>query len=112
MLRDILSKLLKGKDKTHRKTLLITGVRQCEKTYLIKEFEDIAYFNFDENMGLKSVFDYDPDVERITNELANLIDEKKITSDRTLVVFNEIQDCPRAIQSLIVFIHSPYAIFI
>ncbi len=96
---------------------MITGVRQCEKTYLIKEFgkkkfEDIAYFNFDENMDLKSVFDYDPDVEGITNELANLIDEKKITSDRTLVVFNEIQDCPRAIQSLIVFIHSPYAIFI
>lgn len=54
------------KNKDNRKPLLVTGVRQCGKTYLIKhfgeaEFEEMAYFNFDGNDGLKSVFDYDFD---------------------------------------------------
>ena len=103
MERTILSKLLKWKEKNHRKPLLITGVRQCGKTYLIKEFgekefEATAYFNFDGNSGLKSIFDYDLDVKRITDELASLIYGDKITAGKTLVVFDEIQDCPRAIQ--------------
>lgn len=105
MERKTLSKLSKWKDKKNRKPLLITGVRQCGKTYLIKEFgkkefEDVAYFNFDGNTGLKSVFDYDFDVERIIDELANVVYGKKIVNGKTLVVFDEIQDCPRAIQSL------------
>ena len=83
----------------------MTGVRQCGKTYLIKEFgrtefEEMAYFNFDGNTGLKSIFDYDFNVERIMDELGNVIYGKKIISGKTLVVFDEIQDCPRAIQSL------------
>ena len=62
-----------GKRK-NRKPLLITGVRQCGKTYTIKqfgaaEFDYIAYFNFDGNDGLKSIFDYDFDTSRILNEL-------------------------------------------
>ena len=105
MERNVLSKLLKWKEKKNRKPLLLTGVRQCGKTYLIKEFgknefEDMAYFNFDGNTGLKSVFDYDFDTERIIAELANVIYGKKIIPGKTLVVFDEIQDCPRAIQSL------------
>lgn len=64
------------------------------------EFEDTAYFNFDGNTGLKSIFDYDFDVERIMAELANVVYGKKIIAGKTLVVFDEIQDCPRAIQSL------------
>ena len=105
MERKTLSKLLKWKEKKNRKPLLLTGVRQCGKTYIIKEFgkdefEDTAYFNFDGNTGLKSVFDYDFDVERIIDELANVVYGKKIIPGKTLVVFDEIQDCPRAIQSL------------
>lgn len=105
MERKTLNKLLKWKEKKNRKPLLMTGVRQCGKTYIIKEFgksefEDMAYFNFDGNTGLQSIFDYDFDVERIVEELAHVVYEKKIISGKTLIVFDEIQDCPRAIQSL------------
>ena len=105
MERKTLSHLLKWKEKKNRKPLLVTGVRQCGKTYIIKEFgktefEDTVYFNFDGNTGLKSVFDYDFDVTRIIDELAYVFYGKKIVAGKTLVVFDEIQDCPRAIQSL------------
>lgn len=105
MERKIINSFLKWKNKKNRKPLLVTGVRQCGKTYLIRsfgraEFEDTAYFNFDGNTGLKSIFEYDFDVERILEELSNTIYEKKIIPGKTLVVFDEIQDCPRAIQSL------------
>ena len=105
MKRKSFDKLLKWKEKKNRKPLLVTGVRQCGKTYLIKEFgrtefEEMAYFNFDGKTGLKSIFDYDFNVERIMDELGNVIYGKKIISGKTLVVFDEIQDCPRAIQSL------------
>ena len=105
MKRKSFDKLLKWKEKKNRKPLLVTGVRQCGKTYLIKEFgrtefEEMAYFNFDGNTGLKSIFDYDFNVERIMDELGNVIYGKKIIPGKTLVVFDEIQDCPRAIQSL------------
>ena len=74
MERKISSKLLKWKEKKNRKPLLMTGVRQCGKTYIIKqfgkqEFEDTAYFNFDGNTGLKSIFNYDFNVKRIIDEL-------------------------------------------
>lgn len=105
--RNTLGKLLKWKDKKNRKPLLVTGVRQCGKTYIIKKFGedkenfiDMAYFNFDGNTGLHAVFDYDFDVERIIDELANIFYGGKIIPGKTLVVFDEIQDCPRAIQSL------------
>lgn len=105
MERRILGDLIKWKEKKNRKPLLMTGVRQCGKTYIIKEFgrlefEDIAYLNFDGNTGLKSIFDFDFDVKRIISELEDAILGRKITSGKTLVVFDEIQDCPRAIQSL------------
>lgn len=93
------------KNKKIRKPLLVTGVRQCGKTYLIKkfgqsEFEDMAYFNFEGNTGLQSVFAYDFDTDRILDELGSIILGKKIIPGSTLVVFDEIQDCPRAIQAL------------
>ncbi|MCR5836663.1 MAG: ATP-binding protein [Lachnospiraceae bacterium] len=105
MERITLKKLLKWKEKKNRKPLLMTGVRQCGKTYIIKafgnsEFEDMAYFNFDGNTGLKSIFEYDFDVDRIIDELSNIVHGDNIIQGKTLVVFDEIQDCPRAIQSL------------
>lgn len=105
MERKTLSRLLRWKEKKNRKPLLITGVRQCGKTYIIREFgknefEDTAYFNFDGNAGLQSIFEFDFDTERILDELANVVYGKKIIPEKTLVIFDEIQDCPRAIQSL------------
>ena len=74
MERDIMKQLVEWKDATDRKPLLLTGVRQCGKTYVCKEFgaqyfEDVAYFYFEGNKGLISAFEYDFDVNRIVDEL-------------------------------------------
>lgn len=105
MLRKDYEKLLKWKNKTARKPLLVLGVRQCGKTYLVKEFgskefENMAYINFDGNKGLQSIFDYDFDINRILDEIGSVVLNKKIIPGKTLLFLDEIQDCPRAIQSL------------
>lgn len=105
MERDIMKQLLEWKESPDRKPLLITGVRQCGKTYIMKEFgknyfEDVAYFYFEGNRGLSSIFEYDFDVDRILDELGNMILGKEIISGRTLLIFDEIQSCPKAITSL------------
>lgn len=105
MERNAYQSLLKWKNRSKRKPLIVTGVRQCGKTYLIKEFgktefTDVAYFNFDGEEGLQSVFDYNFDTDRILDELGSVIRGKKITIGETLVIFDEIQACPRAIQCL------------
>lgn len=105
MERDIMKKLLAWKDSPDRKPLLLTGLRQCGKTYICKEFgetyfEDTAYFYFEGNARLASVFQYDLDVVRIIEELGNVIRGKEIVPGRTLVIFDEVQACPQAITSL------------
>lgn len=106
MEREIYQCLVKWKNKTNRKPLIVSGVRQCGKTYLIKdvfgkrEFTDVAYFNFDGDVGLQSVFNYNFDTDRIVDELGSVVRGKKIEIGETLVIFDEIQACPRAIQSL------------
>ncbi|MBP5444371.1 MAG: AAA family ATPase, partial [Treponema sp.] len=105
MIRKEYENLLKWKSKKTRKPLLVLGVRQCGKTYLIrefgsKEFEDVAYCNFDGNEGIKSIFDYDFDINRILEELGSVALGKKIIPGKTLLILDEIQDCPRVIQSL------------
>ncbi|MCD7766249.1 MAG: AAA family ATPase, partial [Lachnospiraceae bacterium] len=97
--------LVTWKDSANRKPLLLTGVRQCGKTYVCKQFgelyfEDVAYYYFEGNNGLASVFEYDFDVDRILDELGNVIRQKPIIPGKTLVIFDEIQACPRAITSL------------
>ena len=104
MERDIMKQLVEWKDSTDRKPLLLTGVRQCGKTYVCKQFgeqyfEDVAYFYFEGNKGLASVFEYDFDVKRILDELGNIIRGKEIVPGKTLVIFDEIQACPNAITS-------------
>ena len=105
MERDIMKQLVEWKNSAERKPLLLTGVRQCGKTYVCKEFgeqyfEDTAYFNFEGNKGLASVFEYDFDIERIIDELGNIIRGKEIIPGKTLVIFDEIQSCPAAVTSL------------
>lgn len=105
MERDIMKQLVAWKDLADRKPLLLTGVRQCGKTYVCKEFgrqcfEDVAYFYFEGNKSLASVFEYDFDVDRIIDELGNVVRGKEIVPGKTLVIFDEIQACPNAITSL------------
>lgn len=105
MKRNIMSRLVEWKNRSHRKPLLLTGVRQCGKTYIIREFgkeefEDTAYFNFEEDETLSSAFDHDLKIERILDDLGNIRRGEKIVPGKTLLILDEIQACPRAITSL------------
>lgn len=105
MERDIMKQLVSWKDSHDRKPLLVTGVRQCGKTYILKEFgnryfEDTAYFYFEGNRGLASIFDYDLDPVRILRELGSIVLGREIIPGKTLVIFDEIQACPNAVTSL------------
>ena len=104
MYREIVKDLEKWKDKSRRKPLLLTGVRQCGKTYILDEFarrhfERYIYVNFESEETLSAIFDYDFDVNRIVKELERHF-KIKITPGKTLVFFDEIQECTRAITSL------------
>lgn len=70
MYREIINDLKKWKDKSRRKPLILTGVRQCGKTYIVDEFarsniESYVYVNFESEETLSAIFDYDFDVNRI-----------------------------------------------
>ena len=104
MERTLIQNLVQWKDSDGRKPLILKGVRQCGKTYLLKEFgkryyENCAYFNFEENEALKTVFDKDYDVSRILFELG-LYFGKSIFPGKTLLIFDEIQECGRAITAM------------
>lgn len=104
MYREIMNDLKKWKDMRRRKPLLLTGVRQCGKTYIVKEFagecfSNSVYMNFEAEEKLSSIFDYDFDVKRIVTEIERHY-KTKIVPGETLVYFDEIQACPRAITAL------------
>lgn len=96
--------LIRWKNDESRKPLVLKGARQVGKTWLMKEFgrrcyERFVYFNFDEEDALKSIFETNKDPLRIV-ELLSLIAGEKILPDRTLIIFDEIQECPAALNSL------------
>lgn len=104
MERTLIAKLVEWKEKSNRKPLILKGVRQCGKTYLLKEFgkrhyESCAYFNFEENEALKTVFEKDYDTSRIIFELG-LYFGKTIEPGKTLLILDEIQECGRAITAM------------
>ncbi len=104
MKRTITDKLVEWKNSTRRKPLLLSGVRQCGKTYVLKAFgeqyfEKCVYLNLEADNRLKSVFEFDFDVRRIIMELS-VICGSKIEPGETLLILDEIQECPRAITSL------------
>ncbi len=104
MERLILNDLLKWKNSKHRKPLILKGVRQVGKTWVLKEFgkryyENTAYFNFDENEEYKQFFETTKDVERILQNLI-LASGQRILPEKTLIIFDEVQDCPKVINSM------------
>jgi len=104
MKRFIMDKLIEWKDSSNRKPLILRGARQVGKTYILKQFgndfyEDVAYFNFDHDEGLKSLFNNTKDPKRIIEQLI-LASGKKIIPAKTLIFFDEIQECPDALNSL------------
>ncbi|HRR03022.1 MAG TPA: ATP-binding protein [Treponemataceae bacterium] len=107
MERLVMHKLVDWKKSRYRKPLLLRGVRQVGKTWLLKEFaqrhyENTAYFNFDEHPEYKQFFENTRDVERILQNLL-MASGTVITQDNpgdTLIIFDEIQECPNALSSL------------
>ena len=99
-----MSKLLAWKNSPYRKPLILKGVRQVGKTWVLKEFgklyyKNIAYFNFDENKEYKQFFETTKSVERILQNLM-LASGQKIEAENTLIIFDEVQDCPEVINSM------------
>lgn len=104
MKRMIYEDLLEWKNRSDRMPLLLEGVRQCGKTYILKEFgeknyKNTAYFNFEKNPDLCDIFQPDLEPKRIIANLS-LILGRSIEPESTLVIFDEIQSCGRAITSL------------
>lgn len=96
--------MLYGKNSEERKPMVLKGARQVGKTWLMKEFgetcyENYVYFNFDEDEELKSIFESNKNPHRIT-ELLSMIAEEKIMPGETLIIFDEIQECPEALNTL------------
>ena len=104
MERFALDRLVAWKGSKHRKPLILKGVRQVGKTWLLKEFgsryyDNVAYFNFDENPEYRQFFETTKDVNRIMQNLV-FASGQKISPNTTLIVFDEIQECPAALNSL------------
>lgn len=104
MYRIAIEKLFKWKESKHRKPLIIEGARQVGKTWLMKEFgrqayTDTVYINFDSNSPMAELFASDLDTERLIMGL-ELYAGHKIDPDNTLLIFDEVQEVPRALSSL------------
>ena len=104
MKRNALEYLEQWKKNDDRKPMILKGARQVGKTWLMKEFEkkcykNYVYFNFDEEDALKSIFETNKNPHRIV-ELLSMITGEKITPGQTLIIFDEIQECPEALNSL------------
>ena len=84
--------------------MVLRGARQVGKTWLMKEFgqnyyDNYVYFNFDEEDELKSIFETNKNPNRII-ELLSMISDEKIEPEKTLIIFDEIQECPEALNTL------------
>lgn len=104
MNRKALKDLIEWKDSEDRKPLVLKGARQVGKTWLMKEFgstcySNYVYFNFDEDEELKSLFASNKNPRRLLTLLA-LAAGEKILPEKTLIIFDEIQECPDALNAL------------
>lgn len=104
MERAAFEELMNWKNSIDRKPLILKGARQVGKTWLMKEFgkryyQNVVYFNFDEETELKSIFDSNKNPARII-ELLSMISGEPVIPGKTLILLDEIQECPDALNSL------------
>lgn len=104
MYRAAIEKLYRWKKSTRRKPMVIEGARQVGKTWLMKEFgkqaySDTVYINFDSNSAMAELFASDLNTERLILGI-ELYVGRKIDADNTLLIFDEVQEVPRALSSL------------
>lgn len=104
MYRYALERLIKWKDSKYHKPLIIEGARQVGKTWLMREFgrlsySNIVYINFDSNPQMRELFSTDLNTERLILGL-EIYAGHKINPDNTLLIFDEVQEVPKALSSL------------
>lgn len=104
MYRTAIEQLYRWKESKHRKPLIIKGARQVGKTWLMKEFgrkayPDTIYINFDSNSRMAELFSADLNPDRLILGI-ELYAGKKIDPEKTLLIFDEIQEIPRALAAL------------
>lgn len=104
MYRYAMENLREWKNRKNRKPLIIEGARQVGKTWLMKEFGkqeyvNTVYINFDSNTKMAELFSEDLDVNRIIRGI-EIYTGKKINSENTLIIFDEVQEVPKALSSL------------
>lgn len=104
MERILLQQLKQWLSHKGRKPLILQGARQVGKTWLLQEFgkqcfDDVRYFNFELNPSLASIFDSSLDPERILRQLS-IFSGQPIEAENTLIIFDEVQEAPRALTSL------------
>ena len=104
MERDCMNDLISWKERKGRKPLILYGARQVGKTWLMKEFgrrffDFVEYLNFDEDKSLFAIFEGNIDPAHLLNSISAL-KGRDIAPDRTLLIFDEVQECPRALASL------------
>ena len=102
--RDIEKDLRLWNERSDRKPLILQGARQVGKTWILKHFgkkyfENIAYFNFDKTKELRQFFENSKEPTRIIQNLS-LVNGSAITPGKTLIIFDEIQECNEALNSL------------
>lgn len=99
-----MQQLVRWKDKKKRKPLIIRGARQVGKTWIMKEFgrqyfSHVVYISFDNNPRMKQVFELDFDISRIISSL-KIESGQHIEPEKTLLIFDEIQEVPKALTAL------------
>ncbi len=104
MERNLFAKLEQWKTKKKRKPLIIQGARQVGKTWIMKEFgkryfDNTVYINFDNNEVMKKVFENDFDISRIVSAI-KIEYGKSFVPEDTLIIFDEIQEAPKALAAL------------
>ncbi len=104
MKRSIYRQLLEWKNKTTRKPLILNGARQVGKTYILRvfgenEYNNFAFFSLDRDLNAREVFERGGNANDMLMALS-AISDVDITPHDTLVVLDEIQDCPKALESL------------
>ena len=104
MKRLLIEELIQWKNKQGRKPLILQGARQVGKTWLLKTFgtecfEDICYINFEQDNSINNIFEGSISPERIIEQLS-VFHGKRIQPGKTLIIFDEVQEVPRALTSL------------
>lgn len=107
--RKIYNEMLAWKNDDHKKALIIKGLRQVGKTTIVKKFaednyKNVVYINFKEMFSAKEIFEDDFVINRITTDISALIPSARFVPKKTVIIFDEIQDCGNARSSLKAFV--------